>query len=77
MDFVLVGFIIGILIFILYKITSDPKKQEHSNQIIVKTKQCPPHQWYWQEVVDQNGVKQGERIVCRMCGPVRNGDSNE
>lgn len=38
--------------------------------IEVKVKRCPPHSWLWQEIVDQDGVKQGERIVCKVCGPL-------
>jgi hypothetical protein len=61
--YVLVGLLIGILIFIVFKISPNPK-EEHSNQIVVKKKQYPPHQWFWQEVVDQNGVKHGARTHC-------------
>lgn len=42
-----------------------------NNKVNIKTvKQCPPHQWYWQEIIDQDGNKQGERIVCKLCGPL-------
>lgn len=41
-----------------------------SNKLVVQKKQCPPHQWFWQEVVDQDGNKQGERIICKVCGPI-------
>lgn len=42
-----------------------------TDRLVVQKKQCPPHEWFWQEIVDQNGVKQGERICCKVCGPLR------
>lgn len=41
-----------------------------NGKLVIEKKKCPPHQWEWQEVVDQTGVKQGERIVCKVCGPL-------
>lgn len=36
-----------------------------------QVKKCkPPHQWEWQDIVNESGEKQGERIVCKKCGPI-------
>ena len=36
-----------------------------------KVKTCPPHQWTYQDIVDENKVKTGERMVCKVCGPIK------
>lgn len=48
----------------------DTNKDIDGKLVVKAAKQCPPHQWFWQEVVDQNGVKQNERMVCKLCGPL-------
>lgn len=69
--------ILVILLRILFNYSEEQQlaaKNKHDNQIVVKVKQCPPHQWFWQEIVDQTGKKVGERICCKICGPLK---SNE
>jgi hypothetical protein len=56
-----------ILLLAFYLATSDPGLPSANSS--VKEQCCPPHQWYWQEIVDQDGNKQGERLVCKICGP--------
>lgn len=48
-----------------------------SEKLVIEKKQCPPHQWFWQEIVDQNGEKHGERIVCKVCGPIASQSGRE
>jgi hypothetical protein len=62
--------VITIAIIASFMQASVEKPKEHSNQITVQKKQCPPHSWFFQEIVDQDGNKQGERIVCKVCGPL-------
>lgn len=57
-------------VVILYLTSRSKGTKDYGNKIVVEKKQCPPHQWFWQEVVDQNGDKHGERIVCKVCGPL-------
>lgn len=69
------------VIFIVFRMTSQFHKDvEYDNKVEIKVKECPPHAWFWQEVVDQNGARVGERIVCKRCGPLSNslnGGNNE
>lgn len=37
---------------------------------VAAIEQCPPHQWMWQEVLDQDGIKTGQQMVCKVCGPL-------
>lgn len=81
MDFILVVILVVSLAVFVHSITSSLEAQSHKsnngNQFMVERKKCPPHQWFWQDIVDQNGEKHGERIVCKVCGPIRNiGDDN-
>lgn len=46
-------------------------------KLVIEKKKCPPHQWFWQEIVDQDGNKQGERIVCKVCGPIQSQSGRE
>jgi hypothetical protein len=68
MEFLAIGFIIYVVFLFLRK----PMKVETdaAETIEIKVKKCPPHQWFWQEMVDQDGVGQGARIVCKVCGPL-------
>jgi len=36
----------------------------------VPVEPCPPHDWYMQELRDEDGAYQGERLVCKKCGPM-------
>lgn len=69
------------LIFVIAIIMPRPdaiKKQIDGKIVVVKEKHCPPHQWFWQEMVDKDGNKVGERMMCKLCGPLskslNNGD---
>ena len=68
-----------LLAILLFLILMPPKSSKANNnqpdKLVVKKKQCPPHAWRWQEIVDQNGNKLGERIVCDVCGPLRSSES--
>lgn len=79
MDFLLVLLLIVALISIVVIVSPKPGEVKSStdDQIVVKRKQCPPHQWFWQEIIDQNGMKHGERIVCKVCGPLKSGGNDE
>ena len=46
------------------------KAIEDQTKIIVEKKQCPPHQWFWQDMVDETGEVQGARMMCKLCGPL-------
>jgi hypothetical protein len=74
MEFLLV---IGLIIFIAILMPKPDlsKVNAAAEKLVIEKKKCPPHQWFWQEVVDQDGNKHGERIVCKVCGPMRS-DSN-
>lgn len=38
---------------------------------VVREKFCPPHKWKWVDMVDQNGEKVGEKLICQICGPLQ------
>ena len=59
-----------ILILILMPKGKAAALNSTSEKLVIEKKKCPPHQWFWQEIVDQDGNKQGERIVCKVCGPL-------
>lgn len=70
MDYLVIGLMIAVGFFFLSRLASK-EENGHAAQLVIDKKQCPPHQWFWQEIVDQNGTKQGERIVCKVCGPLQ------
>jgi hypothetical protein len=62
-----------IVFFVVSLLTPKPGKSNSiADRLVIEKKQCPPHQWFWQEIVDQDGNKHGERIVCKVCGPLSN-----
>ena len=62
------GFIfLAVLFFVLWKLN---KSESITTSLVINKKKCPPHEWFWQEIVDQDGNKQGQRIVCKVCGPL-------
>lgn len=70
MELLILLVIVGVVI--LVSNNAEKSIKEHDNKITVKVKECPPHAWFWQEVVDQDGNRVGERIVCKRCGPLSN-----
>lgn len=69
MEFLLVIGLI-ILIYIIMPKNSAVKTSGLTERLVIEKKKCPPHQWFWQEIVDQDGNNQGQRIVCKVCGPL-------
>lgn len=59
----LVVFIITTVIFNRFAAES----AKASAKPVDKTPSCPPHQWYYEEVLDENGKMVCERIVCKKC----------
>jgi hypothetical protein len=73
-DYLTLGLLILVLIAIVVIVTpksDDEKSNQTSERLVIKKKKCPPHVWRWQEIVDQDGNKQGERIICDNCGPIK------
>jgi hypothetical protein len=78
MEFILIIILVFLLLSIVANLTPKPGQLGGAeNQLVVQKKKCPPHQWFWQEVVDQDGNKLGERICCKVCGPLRSREENE
>lgn len=78
MDFLLLIMLVFLLIGIVSHLTPKPGEAGGADdKFVIQKKQCPPHQWFWQEIVDQDGVKHGERIVCKVCGPIRSQSGRE
>lgn len=61
MDLLIALLLFGVFYFVVLRDQTVSKEQE--------VDPCPPHEWYTQEIVDHEGFKQGERLVCRKCGP--------
>lgn len=71
-------FVIGLIVLIAIVMPKpDLKETGASEKLVIEKKKCPPHQWFWQEIVDQDGNKQGERIVCKVCGPLQSQSGRE
>lgn len=60
---------LGLLMLIITAVQLRSTAQS-SEKLIVEVKKCPLHDWKWQEVIDKDGVKQYDRIVCSRCGPL-------
>ena len=75
-EFLVIGLVVGIIFFAVsrVKVNTIPNS---SDTLVIEKKQCPPHAWFWQEIVDQHGVKQGERICCKVCGPLASQSGKE
>ena len=64
--------VIIMLFMIVMAMTPKPDKESGAEaKLVIEKKKCPPHQWFWQEIVDQDGNKHGDRIVCKICGPLK------
>lgn len=70
MEFILVIGLIVTMFFVFPKLSSKILVNGTSKKLVIEKKKCPPHQWFWQEIVDQDGNNQGQRIVCKICGPL-------
>lgn len=70
LSYALFGFILGLFLWAIYGRGKDLASKDLKEKLVIKKKTCPPHQWFWQEIVDQDGTKVSERIVCKVCGPL-------
>jgi hypothetical protein len=70
-DFIIIILVIIFIVALIAPKPGQPGGPALGDKFVVQKKQCPPHQWFWQEIVDQDGKKHGERIVCKVCGPLR------
>ena len=52
-------------------------RRKYVQEEIKKKNQCPPHQWKWHQIYDKNGVLQGEKLVCAVCGPINKDFTDE
>lgn len=68
MEFLLV---IGLIVLIALIMPKPNGEVPASDKLTIEKKQCPPHQWFYQEIVDQRGALQGTRICCKVCGPLK------
>ena len=67
--FMLIAF--GIFLIAVSAAPAAPAKMQDGKVIKVTTiKKCPPHRWKWVDMVDQDGIKQGEQLICQDCGPL-------
>jgi hypothetical protein len=63
-------FIFALLGLLLLKVLLSGKAKTETDYIVEsKAKQCPPHEWEYQDVKDNTGEVQGQRMVCKKCGP--------
>lgn len=72
MEFLLVLFILFIVGIGMWSKPTPTKS--NITTYIVKERFCPPHKWSWVPMIDKDGVQHGERMVCKICGPLRNGE---
>lgn len=72
--------LIVVVLFFLFDMTRQLHKDAaYDSKVKIQVKKCPPHSWFWQEILDQDGNRVGERIVCKTCGPLSsslNGENN-
>lgn len=71
MEYLLAIGLIFVIVWLIMPKEEGTKLEGASAKLVIEKKKCPPHQWFWQEIVDQDGNKQGERIVCKVCGPLK------
>jgi hypothetical protein len=66
----ILSFLIGWLLFRLIL----PAPQVSKFEPIAS--KCPPHQWSYKKVYNEDGTVHHEHLVCAKCGPLR-GEANE
>ncbi len=72
MDLIFFALMLLSIYIIVMTVAPDQSKVSNDRVIkVVKEKFCPPHQWSWVDMVDQDGKKVGEKMVCKLCGPLQ------
>lgn len=72
---VIAFFLVFFFLIMLINNTSTNNNKSTADKLVIQKKRCPPHAWKWQEIVDQDGNKVAERIVCDHCGPLTASES--
>jgi hypothetical protein len=47
-------------------------QEKKRDEFVEEVKACPPHKWQYREVKDQHGNILRYKIVCDVCGPLKN-----
>ncbi len=63
-----VELLIGLVVFFIVVRLLGPKAADADS--IIEKKECPPHQWYWEDIKDEEGNIHHSRMMCRRCGPL-------
>lgn len=59
-----------LVIYVLFMLVPRPEKPTSNGIFVPKERFCPPHKWKWIDLIDKDGVKHGEKLVCELCGPL-------
>ncbi len=70
------GFIIAMLVFLLLmnNIGKKTKMNSTSAVIVEVAPVCPPHKWKYQEIKDPEGNTIKYKLICDICGPLKQSD---
>lgn len=50
-----------------FTLSGRPSKDENE---VVKNCGCPPHDWHWNRVMNEDGTLNHEVLTCSKCGPL-------
>lgn len=55
----------------LLNVVQDSSNDKKATEAPIKEKFCPPHKWRHEELKDKDGNNCGWRLVCDICGPLK------
>jgi hypothetical protein len=62
---------VGLLVLALFSLPRGKAPANAVETYVYVEKNCPPHKWNWVEVKDQDGNVVTEKLVCKLCGPIK------
>ena len=61
------GWLLIIALAVVWFTFSDRPRDENQ---VVKNCGCPPHDWHWNKVMNEDGTLNHEILTCSKCGPL-------
>jgi hypothetical protein len=65
------GFILLAIFALMVLLEASRMKQVEGPKPAVVVPRCPPHEWQWVEIYDEEGNVLKSKIVCDLCGPLK------
>jgi|GEM_PF-4446776 len=63
--------ILMLVVIIAANMNAKSDADQAKSELLRTFGKCPPHKWEWVEIKDHEGVVHAHKLVCKVCGPLK------